>query len=99
MKRIFPSRLNPGKTSKKDFFSQLSPMLNQLREEIYYVTGMFDKDTVELILTADGTVKNIGFVEELVTAAPGIEGWKFTALKPSLDIKDVNIEMGSYQFN
>jgi hypothetical protein len=74
MKRIFPSRLNPGKTSKKIFFSQLSPMLNQLREEIYSVTGMFDEDTVELILTAEGAVKNIPFVEELVGAAPRIDG-------------------------
>jgi hypothetical protein len=95
----FSATVKSGKNIEKDFFSQLSPMLNQLREEIYYVTGMFDKNTVELILTADGTVKNIGFVEDLVNAAPGIEGWKFTALKPSLDIKDVSIEMGSYRFN
>jgi len=49
-------------------------MLNQLREEIYSVTGMFDEDTVELILTAEGAVKNIPFVEELVGAAPRIDG-------------------------
>jgi hypothetical protein len=95
----FSDTVKSGKNIEKDFFSQLSPMLNQLREEIYYVTGMFDKDTVELILTAEGAVKNIPFVEELVGAAPRIDGWKFTALKPSLDIKDVNIEMGSYRFN
>jgi hypothetical protein len=95
----FSATVKSGKNIEKDFFDELSPCLNQLREEIYYVTGMFDKETVELILTAEGTVRNISFVEELVGAAPRIDGWKFTALKPSLDIKDVNIEMGGYQFN
>lgn len=54
---------------------------------------------VELVITADGTVKNIVFVEELVQAAPKIDGWKFTALKPALDIKEVSIEMSSFKFN
>jgi hypothetical protein len=60
---------------------------------------MFDDNTVELILTADGNTKNIVFVEDLVNAAPKIEGWKFTALKPSLNIEDLCIEMGGHKFN
>ncbi len=60
---------------------------------------MYNDNTVELVLTADGAVKNIVFVEELVNAAPKLEGWKFTALKPALDIKDVGIEMAGYKFN
>jgi hypothetical protein len=51
----------------------------------FFLTGMYNDDTVELVLTADGAVKNIVFVEELVNSAPKIEGWKFTALKPALD--------------
>jgi hypothetical protein len=53
---------------------------------------MYDENTVELVLTADGNTKNIVFVEELVEQAPRIEGWKFTALKPALQIEDVQLQ-------
>lgn len=60
---------------------------------------MFDDNTVELVLTADGNTKNIVFIEELVASAPKINGWKFTALKPALNIEDVSIEMAGLKFN
>ena len=84
---------------EKGFFDKISPKLAELKEGYYYVTGMYDDNTVELVLTADSNAKNIVFVEELVQAAPKIDGWKFTALKPALDIKDVSIEMAGYKFN
>lgn len=83
---------------ENDFFDKISPKLNELKEGFFYLTGMFDSNTVELILTADGNLKNIFFVEQLVVAAPIINGWKFTALKPPSDIKDVNIKMAGYLF-
>lgn len=84
---------------EKDFFDKLSPKLNELKEGYWFLTGMFDDNTAELVITADGTIKNIVFVEELIGAAPQIDGWKFTALKPALDIKDVSITMAGYKFN
>lgn len=81
-----------------DFFEKLSPRLNELREGFYYLTGMYDENTVELVFTADGIIKNIVFVEELVQSAPELDGWKFTALKPALSVQDINIYMGNYQF-
>lgn len=81
------------------FFDKLSSKLGELKEGYYFLTGMFDDNTVELVLTADGDTKNIVYVEELVKAAPLIDGWKFTALKPALDIKDVSIEMAGLKFN
>jgi Family of unknown function (DUF695) len=84
---------------QKGFFDKLSPKLDEIKSGFYYVTGMYDDNTVELILTADGDIKNIAFVEELVNAAPAISGWRITALKPSLDVKDVNIKMAGYEFN
>ena len=87
------------KDIEKSFFNKLSPKLEELKDGYYYLTGMYDDNTVELVLTVDGTTKNIVFVEELVETAPQISGWKFTALKPALDIKDVNIEMGGLKFN
>ena len=81
------------------FFAKLAPKLKQIKDGFFFLTGMLDPKTVELVLTADGAVKNIVFVEELVAAAPQIDGWVFTALKPPLDIKDVSIRMAGYQFN
>ncbi len=83
---------------EKRFFDKLSLKLMELKDGFYYVTGMYDDNTVELILTADGFAKNIVFVEELVSSAPKIAGWKFTALKPALKVEDVQIEMHGYKF-
>ena len=83
---------------EKQIFSKLSPKLDELKEGFWYQVGMEDDNTAELILTADGVIKNIVFVEELVAAAPKIKNWKFTALKPPMDIKGVAIEMGGYKF-
>jgi hypothetical protein len=81
------------------FFEKLSPKLKELKEGFFYLTGMMDDDTVELVFTAEGAIKNIVFVEELVQSAPQLPGWKFTALKPALDITNVSIEMGGQKFN
>ena len=84
---------------EKGFFDKLSPKLGELKDGYFYLTGMFDENTVELVLTAEGNTKNIVFVEELVNTAPQINGWKFTSLKPALNIEDVNIKMAGYEFN
>jgi hypothetical protein len=84
---------------EKDFFNKLSPKLEELKEGFWYLTGMYDDNTAELVITADAVIKNIVFVEELIQAAPKIDNWKFTALKPALDIKDVSIEMSGFTFN
>jgi Family of unknown function (DUF695) len=84
---------------EKDFFDKVSPKLGELKDGFFLLTGMYDDNTVELVITAEGIIKNIVFVEEFVNSAPEIEGWKFTALKPALEIKDVSIEMAGYKFN
>lgn len=88
-----------GNDIEEKFFNKLEPKLQELKDGYLYVTGMYDDNTVELVFTADGITKNIAFVEELVKEAPPIKGWKFTALKPALDISNVAIEMSSYSFN
>lgn len=84
---------------KNGFFDKLSPMLDRVHDDIYYLTGMYSNDVVELVLTAEGVVKNFVFIEELVDAAPSLPNWKFTALKPALDIKNVNIQMNGFEFS
>ncbi|QDW23818.1 DUF695 domain-containing protein [Pedobacter sp. KBS0701] len=93
---------NVVKTSgdfEKDFFDKLSPKLAELKDGYFFLTGMINNNTAELVLTADGNIKNIVFVEELVAAAPNIDGWTITALKSPLAIENVNISMGNYEFN
>ncbi len=97
--KAFHSVVKEHSNIEEKFFDRISPKLNELKDGIYYLTGMCDEKTVELILTADGNIKNLVFVEELVNAAPQIDNWKFTALKPALDIKDVGIKMSGYKFN
>ncbi len=87
------------KNIEKEFFSQLSPKLAELKEGFLFLVGMTNDQTVELIFTADGYIRNVVFVEELVAAAPNINGWKFIALKPALDVEDVNIRMSGQTFN
>lgn len=88
-----------GKNLETDFFDKLSPKLEELKEGYFFLTGMFDEHTAELVFTPDGEVKNILFVEELVRSAPVISNWKFTALKPALDIENVRIDMAGYSFD
>jgi len=96
--RAFFNAVNMENYIEKDFFDKLSPKLGELRDGYYFLTGICAADTAELVITADGAIENIVFVEELVEAAPELKGWKFTALKPALDIKDVNIRMADYNF-
>ena len=83
---------------EKDFFDKIAPRLSQINEGYYFLTGMSDDSTAELVLTADGEIRNVVFIEELIHAAPKLDHWKFTALKPAMDIKDVNVTMGEYKF-
>ncbi len=95
----FNNVVKQSKNIEKGFFDKLSPKLEELKDGYFFLAGMYDDDTVELVLTADGNIKNFVFVEELVNSAPAIDGWKFTALKPALSIDDMSIEMGGYEFN
>lgn len=97
--KTFYSVVKENRNIEKNFFDKLSPKLNELKDGYFFLTGMYNENTVELVLTADGNVKNIVFVEELVNSAPQINGWKFTSLKPALEIKDVSIHMEGYKFD
>ncbi|UPT68178.1 MAG: DUF695 domain-containing protein [Sphingobacteriales bacterium JAD_PAG50586_3] len=85
-----------NKDIESNFFQKLSTKLDELKDGFFFLAGMLNDNTVELIITADGNIKNIVFAEELVAQAPSIKGWKFTALKPPID---ANVEMNGYSFN
>jgi len=81
------------------FFDKIAPKLNELKQGFWYLAGMSDENTAELIITPDGIIKNIAFVEELIQSAPGIKNWKFTALKPAHPIEHIKIDMDGYTFD
>jgi len=97
--RTFFKVIEERKDIEEKFFNPLSAKLSEVKDDIFYLTGMAEDETVELILTPDGVVENVVFIEELVAAAPSIKGWKFTALKPALAIENVGIRMQDFEFN
>jgi len=81
------------------FFTHLAKKLDLVKEGFWYLAGMNDNETAELIITVDSDVKNIAFAEELINAAPKIPGWTFTALKQALDISHIKIAMDGFEFS
>jgi hypothetical protein len=98
-KDFFKAVMSKGENIEKDFFDKLSPKLGELKEGYFFLAGMTNDTTAELVLTADGNIKNIVFVEELVNAAPDLPNWKFTALKPAVDINNLGIQMNGCTFD
>ncbi|HLK30435.1 MAG TPA: DUF695 domain-containing protein [Puia sp.] len=83
----------------KNFVEKVMEKLKMLSENFYCVAGMYDDKTAELIITPEGSVKTIVFVEDLIAAAPALVRWRFTALKPAVGVKNSNIEMDGYSFS
>jgi hypothetical protein len=84
---------------EEKFFDLMSPELAKINSGYYFLSGMCDDHTAELIITVEGDVKKIVFAEELIAAAPKISNWKFIALKPEKEIDNVGINMNGSQFS
>lgn len=78
------------------FLNPLSEELKKIRPGFFFLTGMANDNEAELVFTADGNIKNMVNVEELVNAAPKINGWLFTKHKQA---GDFSVQMGNYTFN
>jgi hypothetical protein len=81
----------------EEALSPIMAKLQQLNEQFYCQLGMSDDNTADLVITAESDVKNFVFVDEFLAAAPKIEGWMFTNLKPASGV-GVTIGMGGYKF-
>lgn len=82
-----------------NFFDIIGPKLDELKEDIRYLTGMLDDNTADLILTVDGDVSKFYIVEELVVASPKLPNWKFRAHKPSNIGDSFGLSMYDYNFD
>jgi len=97
--KTFFNVVEQGNSIPELFFNKLASKLDIIKEGIWYLSGMYDIETAEIIFTADSDLKTIAFVEELVAAAPDIKGWRITALKPEMDIDRYSIEMEGISFS
>ncbi|WP_369012590.1 DUF695 domain-containing protein [Flavobacterium anhuiense] len=97
--KAFFKTVQSGENIHQGFFDKLAPKLDEIHEGIYFLTGMFDDHTAELVLTPDGAIRNIYVIEELVASAPKIDGWKFTALKPASDVNNIGITYQDFEFS
>ncbi|MDR1934061.1 MAG: DUF695 domain-containing protein [Candidatus Accumulibacter sp.] len=96
---VLSQKSNSDEVNEK-FFEKMSVKLEEIKGNCYYfLAGMKDEHTAELILSAEGNIKNFVFVEELVAVAPAIEGWKFVALKPALGIEHMSMEQFHIKMN
>ncbi|TCI85881.1 DUF695 domain-containing protein [Tenacibaculum sp. M341] len=93
--------VNSGDTTRltSEFFDVIGPKLDQIKKGIFYLSGMLDDNTADLILTPDGNVSNFYLIEELIAESPTLPNWKFQAFKPSFDFGNEGIEMHNYKFN
>lgn len=97
--RIFFDVVKKQDEIQEKFFAKLSDKLDELKTGISFMAGMPNDQTVELILTVDGAIHNLVFVEELIETAPKLKNWQFTTHKPSKEIQDIKIGMSDFEFS
>lgn len=78
-----------------DLVSQIKPY----NQWIKALAGPYDDKRYELIMTSDGDIALFCKVEELVKAAPPIDGWLITAHKPAIGMGNMRIDMHGHQFS
>lgn len=96
--KAYYSSVKKGQDVDSHFLSHLMPKLQQLNPQFYCLTGMINDDVAELVITPEGDIKTIVFVEDLIAAAPALPNWKFTALKPATGLSGTVINMDGFEF-
>lgn len=83
----------------KEVIGQIIENVQKYHEGVFGLIGFDEDGKLELVLTADGVLKNIVFVEDLVSAAPVLNNWRFTSLKPQQNSFDYSIDWNGFEFN
>lgn len=96
---IFYNSVKNNDNVEATFIEPLGEKLEQIKDGFYFLAGMCDENTAELVITADCNVANIVFVEELVDEAPTLEGWKITALKQPSPDAEFGLIMDGFSFD
>ncbi len=95
--RRFYAAVKANDNVTQNVFDKISPKLAELQDGFFLLAGMNGAEIAELVITADGDVKNIAACEDLVAAAPPVENWLFTALKQ--ESEGFKIKMGPFEYS
>jgi len=90
------------KTNSEEALAFLDDLITEMKPFnpwLKALAGPYSTDKHELIITADGDIALFCKVEELIQAAPKIEGWIITAHKPPLGFEGISIDMYDKEFS
>ncbi|MDR0230065.1 MAG: DUF695 domain-containing protein [Flavobacteriaceae bacterium] len=80
-----------------NFIEVVSPKLKAINPNFNMLAGGRPGSVTEFIVTPDGALKAVPFVEDFIVCAPDIEGWSFLACKkPS---KGIALRMGDFELS
>ena len=95
--KAFVKTLQTHENVEETFINPLYEKLQLLEKDLFFLAGMHSDTVAELIITADGNVKRMVFAEQLISLAPNLANWKFTALKQAQEAN--TIATGGYEFS
>lgn len=78
----------------EDFIDIVSPKLKAINPDFNMLTGMGKDGIGELIISPDGRLKSLPFVDDFIEAAPEHERWRFISCKPS--VKGIGLNMNGF---
>lgn len=87
------------KNVEKGFMEVLSSKLLELRNGYHFLAGIGNDGIIDLIITADGYIPHIVFVEEIIQTAPTLPNWKFQAHKPATLLDNIGLKMNGYTYD
>lgn len=73
--------------------------VQSIHPNIFALIGMLDPETAELVLTADGDIKTVVFIDDIISIAPHLPRWKFTSLKSAIGFETCHLEMYGLNFS
>lgn len=80
-------------------FEPLGEALSHIQKDIFFLLGYKDSGEAELILTADGNIKNMYLIDALIQHAPDLPHWKFIGHKKAMELENLHISIGAMEFN